>query len=57
MSERYVLSLEAADDLFEIWDYLRKEASDAVADRVENTFRERLRSSPTTPAPGILEKT
>ena len=42
MSPRYLLSSEAASDLFEIWDHIRAAASEAVADRVEPAICERL---------------
>jgi len=56
MSARYVLSLEAVDDLFKIWNYLRKEASVAVADRVENAFRERFAFLADNPGAGHSRK-
>jgi antitoxin ParD1/3/4/toxin ParE1/3/4 len=39
---RCVLAPEAAADLAEIWRYLRREAGEAVADRVEAVIRKRI---------------
>jgi plasmid stabilization system protein ParE len=38
----YVLAPEAASDLFQIWRYLRIEASSEVADRVEALIRQNI---------------
>jgi len=39
MSVRYVLAPEAALDLVQIWRYIKKQTSVAVADRVESVIR------------------
>ena len=42
MSRRYVLAPEAASDLVQIWRYVKKQSSIAVADRVESVIREKI---------------
>jgi plasmid stabilization system protein ParE len=42
MRSRYVLAPEAAHDLVQIWQYIRKQSSVAMADRVETVIRERI---------------
>jgi len=42
MRARYVLAPEAALDLFEIWRYIKKQASAEVADRVESAIRDKI---------------
>jgi toxin ParE1/3/4 len=42
MRSRYVLAPEAAHDLVQIWRYIRKQSSVAMADRVEAVIRERI---------------
>jgi len=42
MTPRYVLSLQAAEDLFEIWEYVKEQADAAIADRVEKAILERI---------------
>jgi len=42
MTSRYVLAPEAAHDLVQIWRYIRKQSSVAMADRVEAAIRERI---------------
>jgi plasmid stabilization system protein ParE len=39
---RYVLAPEAAADLVQIWKYLRREAGDAAADRIESEILSRF---------------
>jgi plasmid stabilization system protein ParE len=39
---RYILAPAAASDLVQIWHYLRKESSEATADRVESIIREKM---------------
>jgi plasmid stabilization system protein ParE len=46
MSVRYVLALEAALDLVQIWRYIKKQSSVRVADRVESVIRDRIVSWP-----------
>lgn len=42
MSVRYVLAPEAAHDLVQIWRYIKKQSSVAVADRVESVIRDKI---------------
>jgi plasmid stabilization system protein ParE len=42
MRVRYVLAPEAALDLVQIWRYIKKQSSVAVADRVESVIRDRI---------------
>lgn len=42
MSSRYVLAPEAAQDLVDIWLYIRRQTSDAVADHIESAIRSRI---------------
>jgi antitoxin ParD1/3/4/toxin ParE1/3/4 len=56
MSVRYVLAPEAALDLVQIWRYIKKQSSTAVADRVESVIRERIVFLATTPGAGHWNK-
>jgi hypothetical protein len=51
MSVRYVLALQVATDLVEIWRYIKEQSSLAIADRVETAILEKLRFSRKRPAP------
>lgn len=42
MRARYVLAPEAAVDLVQIWRYIGKQSSAAMADRVESVIRDRI---------------
>ena len=42
MSVRYVLAPEAALDLVQIWRYIKKRVSVAMADRVEAVIRDKI---------------
>ena len=42
MSQRYTLAPEAARDMVEIWRYLKKEAGQDTADRVESVIRSKI---------------
>ena len=42
MKPRYILAPEAAQDLVEIWSYLKQQASLAMAEHVESVIRERI---------------
>jgi toxin ParE1/3/4 len=42
VSRRYVLAPEAASDLVQIWRYVKKQSSTAVAERVESVIREKI---------------
>ena|SRR5271165_5532386 len=52
MSLRYVLAPEAVLDLVQIWRYLKKQSSLAVADRVESVIRDRIAFLARTPGAG-----
>jgi antitoxin ParD1/3/4/toxin ParE1/3/4 len=56
MSARYVLAPQAALDLFEIWYYIKEQASVTMADRVESTVRERIAFLAETPGAGHHRK-
>jgi antitoxin ParD1/3/4/toxin ParE1/3/4 len=42
MTRRYVLAPEAADDLVQIWRYIRNQSSIETANRVESVIREKI---------------
>ena len=42
MSARYVLAPRAAQDLFEIWRYIKDHSSVSTADRVESVIRDKV---------------
>ena len=42
MRRRFVLAPEAAQDLVQIWRYLKKESSEKIADRVEAAIRSQI---------------
>lgn len=42
MTRRYVLALEAALDLVQIWRYLKEQSSVEIADRVESVIRGKI---------------
>ena len=52
MKRRYVFSPQAAQDLVEIWRYLRVEASEQTANRVESVILERVAFLARTPRAG-----
>ena len=52
MKPRYILSPEAASDLFEIWQYVRDQSSVETADRVESVIREKFLLLAKTPHAG-----
>jgi toxin ParE1/3/4 len=56
MSVRYVLAPEAALDLVQIWRYIKKQSSVAVADRVESVIRDRIVFLARTPGAGHWSK-
>lgn len=56
MKSRYVLAPQAAADLVEIWQYVREQASSAMADRIESAIRERIAFLARTPGAGHLRK-
>lgn len=42
MSGRYLLAPEAANDLVQIWRYIKKQSSVEMANRVESVIRDRI---------------
>ena len=56
MSARYVLALEAALDLVQIWRYIKKQSSVAVADRVESVIRDKVAFLAGSPGAGHWRK-
>lgn len=42
MSPRFVLAPQAAEDLVEIWSYIKEQSSLEVADRVESAIRDKF---------------
>jgi antitoxin ParD1/3/4 len=56
MNVRYVLAPEAALDLVQIWRYLKKQSSVAVADRVESVIRNKIIFLARTPGAGHRNK-
>jgi plasmid stabilization system protein ParE len=52
MSVRYVLALQPATDLVEIWRYIKEQSSLAIADRVETAIREKFAFLAQTPGAG-----
>jgi toxin ParE1/3/4 len=53
---RYVLAPQAALDLFEIWHYIKEQASVTIADRVESAIRGRMAFLAGTPGAGHRRK-
>jgi plasmid stabilization system protein ParE len=56
MSVCYALAPEAALDLVQIWRYIKKQSSVAVADRVESVIRDRIVFLARTPGAGHWSK-
>jgi toxin ParE1/3/4 len=56
MSVRYVLSPEAVLDMVQIWRYINKQSSAAVADRIEAVIRKRIVFLARTPGAGHWNK-
>lgn len=56
MKSRYLLAPEAAADLVEIWQYVKEQASSAMADRIESAIRERMVFLARTPGAGHRRK-
>jgi plasmid stabilization system protein ParE len=52
MPSRYILAPQAAQDLVEIWRYIRASTSEAMADRVESVIRAKLVAPSETPGMG-----
>lgn len=56
MSPRYILAPQAAQDLVEIWEYIRDQSSLAIADRVESVIRNRIGFLSENPGTGHWRK-
>ena len=56
MGERFVLASLAALDLFEIWEYIKEQASVTTADHVELAIRERIAFLAESPEAGHYRK-
>ena len=56
MSERYILAPEAAQDLVDIWHFIKNQSSELMADRVESVIRERIAFLSTSPDAGHWRK-
>jgi plasmid stabilization system protein ParE len=56
MKPRYVLAPEAAFDLVQIWRYIKKQRSGAIADRVEFVIREKIVFLAANPGAGHWRK-
>ena len=56
MKSRYLLAPQAAAALVEIWQYIKEQASSAMADRVESAIRERIAFLAGTPGAGHRRK-
>jgi antitoxin ParD1/3/4/toxin ParE1/3/4 len=52
MTVRYLLAPEAAVDLVQIWRYIKKQSSVAMADRVESVIRDRIAFLANSPGAG-----
>ncbi len=56
MTRRYVLAPKAALDLVQIWRYIKKQSSLAIADRVESAIRDRIAFLARNPGAGHWRK-
>ncbi|HUO16188.1 MAG TPA: type II toxin-antitoxin system RelE/ParE family toxin [Verrucomicrobiae bacterium] len=56
MKSRYVLSLEAADDLVSIWRYIQEQSSRETADRIESDILDRIAFLSRNPGSGHRRK-
>ena len=56
MKSRYLLAPQAAADLVEIWNYVKEQASDTLADRIESVIRDRMAFLSRTPGAGHRRK-
>ena len=52
MSSRFILAPQAAQDLVEIWSYIRASSTEAMAHRVESVIRAKLVALVETPGIG-----
>jgi plasmid stabilization system protein ParE len=56
MSSRYLLAAEATLDLVEIWRYIKRKTTVAMADRVESVIRDRIGFLAQSPGAGHWRK-
>jgi plasmid stabilization system protein ParE len=56
MKPRYILAPEAAEDLVEIWRYIKQQSSLEMADHVESVIRERILFLAQSPGAGHWRK-
>jgi toxin ParE1/3/4 len=56
MSVQFTLAPQAALDLFEIWEYIKDQASVTTADHVESAIRERIAFLAASPEAGHYRK-
>jgi plasmid stabilization system protein ParE len=56
MGERFVPASSAALDLFEIWEYIKEQASVTTADKVESAIRDRIAFLAESPRPDTTAK-
>jgi len=56
MSVQFTLAPQAALDLFEIWEYIKDQASVTTADHVESAIRERIAFLAASPKAGHYRK-
>lgn len=56
MKSRYLLAPQAAADLVEIWNYVKEQASNIMADRIESVILERMAFLARTPGAGHRRK-
>ncbi len=56
MTARFVLAPQAANDLAQIWRYIKKQTSVEMADRVESVIRDKILYLSKTPGAGHSRK-
>ena len=56
MNSRYILAPHAAQDLVDIWRYIKQQSSETMADRVESVIRDRLAFLSGSPSAGHWRK-
>ncbi|HWZ96740.1 MAG TPA: type II toxin-antitoxin system RelE/ParE family toxin [Candidatus Dormibacteraeota bacterium] len=56
MSSRYLLAPQAAEDLVEIWRYVKEQGSLEVADRVESVIRDKFAFLAANPEAGHIRE-
>jgi plasmid stabilization system protein ParE len=56
MTSRYILAPQAAQDLVDIWNYIKDQSGEATADRVEAVIRDRIAFLSSSPGAGHWRK-